>query len=114
MVRIFLAFALLAAGVAHARDIEVTQKHESFSTSAIAARVGDRLVFHNDDTSFHNAFSVSRGQWFNLGVYPGHATRTVALLHAGTIEIECALHPGEKLLVTVGAEEMKRVARSDP
>ena len=81
---------------------------------AISARVGDRLVFHNEDAFFHNAFSVSKGQGFNLGVYPKDATRTLSLLHEGTaLEIECAMHPGEKLVVTVAAQST-RVARSDP
>jgi plastocyanin len=113
MMRICLAFALLAAGLVQARDIEVKQKDHAFSVRAISARVGDRLVFHNEDASFHNAFSVSKGQWFNLGAYPKDATRTLSLLHEGTLEIECAMHPGEKLVVTVAAQKT-RVARSDP
>ena len=113
MIRVVLAFALLAAGLAHARDIEVKQKDQAFSIEAIDAHVGDRLVFRNEGASFHNAFSVSAAHWFNLGVYPVNATRTLSLLHEGTLEIECAMHPGEKLVVTVAAQKA-RVARSDP
>ena len=67
----------------------------------IKARVGDTLVFTNDDPYFHNVFSLSDTQSFDLGSFPRGEVRQVVLKKEGTIEIECAIHPDMKLTVQV-------------
>ncbi len=102
MIRIATAAALLAAALpAAAADIEVVQKNKKFSTAAVKAKVGDTLVFRNDDPFFHNIFSLSETQSFDLGSYPQGESRKVVLKKEGTVEIECAIHPEMKLKVQV-------------
>ena len=99
--RILFAFMLLAASAAHAREIEVSQKNRKFSIPEASARVGDTLVFRNDDPFFHNIFSLSPQQTFDLGSYPQGESRKVTLSKEGTVDIECAIHPDMKLTVKV-------------
>jgi plastocyanin len=98
----FLALALLVcASPAQASDIEVVQKNKKFSMPALKARVGDTLVFKNDDPFFHNIFSLSDIQSFDLGSYPQGEARKVVLQKEGTVEVECAIHPEMKMTVQV-------------
>ncbi|APV50116.1 methylamine utilization protein [Betaproteobacteria bacterium GR16-43] len=101
MIRLIAAAAVLAALPASATEVEVAQKNKKFSTTAVKAKVGDTLVFRNDDPFFHNIFSLSDTQSFDLGSYPQGESRKVVLKKEGTLEIECAIHPDMKLKVQV-------------
>jgi plastocyanin len=97
-----LAFVLLAAAFpARAADLEVVQRNKKFSIPTVNARVGDTLVFRNDDPFFHNIFSLSDVQTFDLGSFPRGEARKVELKKEGLIEVECAIHPEMKLTVKV-------------
>jgi plastocyanin len=100
MKRIVL-LALLAVSTAHAGEIEIAQKSKKFSTPVLKARVGDTIVFRNDDPFFHNIFSLSDIQSFDLGSYPQGEARKVVLKKEGTVEVECAIHPEMKMTVQV-------------
>jgi hypothetical protein len=101
MIRYLAAAVVLACLPAQACDIEVTQKDGAFSRKQLTAHVGDTLVIRNEGSSFDNAFSVSKAQPFNLGVYPRGASKSISLLHEGTVEIESAMHPKQKVTVKV-------------
>ena len=97
----FIACACLVSAQAMAREIEVLQKDRKFSTPAVTARVGDTLVFKNQDPFFHNIFSLSDVQSFDLGSFPQGEARKVELKKEGVVEVECAIHPEMKLQVKV-------------
>ena len=100
--RMTLCLALAAACAAHAaQEHVVAQKDKKFSTGAVQAKVGDTLVFRNDDPFFHNIFSLSESQTFDLGSYPQGEARKVTLKKEGVVEIECAIHPEMKMSVKV-------------
>src|SRR4051812_12980794 len=91
-----LHFAVLAfAGVAlpcinaAAADFEVGQKDNAFSTRKLAVKSGDSVSFRNLDPNFHNVFSLSEGQSFDLGSYPQGQSKKVTFTKPGTVEIEC-------------------------
>jgi plastocyanin len=96
-----IALTLGAAGAAQAEEKLVIQKNKSFSVSQVKLKVGDTLAFRNDDPFFHNIFSLSDAQSFDLGSYPQGQTRKVALNKEGKLEVECAMHPEMKLMVEV-------------
>jgi plastocyanin len=102
-----VALALLAPALlgvsppAHAGEIEVAQKNKKFSTPTVNAKVGDTLVFRNEDPFFHNIFSLSPVQAFDLGSFPRGESRKVELKKEGTVDVECAIHPEMKMTVKV-------------
>src|SRR3954465_3007242 len=69
--------------VAFAAEKTINQKGKVFSETEISIKKGDSLSFVNDDTFFHNVFSISAGNKFNLGsIAPGNAT-SVTFQNAG-------------------------------
>lgn len=91
----------LAATLCLANEFEVGQKDKSFTVRTLRIRVGDSINFRNDDPFFHNVFSLSDARTFDLGSYPQGQSRKVTFDKAGTIEVECAIHPAMKLQVEV-------------
>ena len=102
--RAILAAALLAgaaAGTAQAADHPVTQQGNQFSTKELSVKAGDTVSFRNDDPHFHNIFSLSDTQSFDLGSYPKGESRKVTFNKEGEIDVECAIHPNMKMRIKV-------------
>ncbi len=97
---------LLTCGLAvpsgHAAEVVVVQKDTAFVPAAVAIKVGDTIVFRNDDGVNHNAFSDTKGLEFNLQAQAPGASDSVTLTSEGTAEVRCAFHPAMRLSVTVG------------
>ena len=97
----------LAAGLvyisvgAHAAEVEVGQKNKEFTQSSVTINVGDSVKFTNNDDFFHNVFSLSDAKFFDLGSYPKGESKSVTFDQAGTVEVECAIHPNMKMVVEV-------------
>lgn len=104
MKRSYLLIVLLAAVSAVAaatRDHLVSQKNKAFSTTKLKVKVGDSVTFRNDDPFFHNIFSLSEVQSFDLGSYPQGQERKATFTKPGLVEVECAIHPDMKMVVEV-------------
>jgi plastocyanin len=91
------ASAVLAASSEHV----VSQKNKSFSVKTLRVKVGDSVNFRNDDPFFHNIFSLSDTQSFDLGSYPQGQSRKTTFTKEGRVEVECAIHPDMKMVVQV-------------
>lgn len=84
-----------------AREIIVTQKGQQFTPRALTLKVGDEIVFVNDDTGTHNVFSESPANSFDLKAQrPGTRTKVV-FPTAGRVDVRCAIHPAMRLSVEV-------------
>ncbi|MFW5444145.1 MAG: plastocyanin/azurin family copper-binding protein [Methylococcaceae bacterium] len=79
----------------------VGQKDKKFSMASLTVNVGDSVSFKNEDAFFHNVFSLSDAQMFDLGSYPQGESKSVIFDTAGTVEVECAIHPSMQMIVTV-------------
>jgi plastocyanin len=95
-----LALALLVPAYA-ASTHAVGQSKKAFTVAMLKAKVGDTITFKNDDEFAHNVFSLSEVQSFDLGSYKKGETRSLTLTSAGTIEVECAIHPEMKMKIEV-------------
>jgi plastocyanin len=96
-----LGLAMAAGTIVAADQKVVTQKGKAFSTAELKIKVGDEVLFKNDDDATHNVFSTSKGHEFNLKVQlPGAAT-TQVFKSEGVAEVQCAFHPQMKLKITV-------------
>lgn len=99
---IMVACALAAlAGEGLAAQHVVGQKDKAFSVRTLKVKVGDTVAFRNDDPFFHNIFSLSEAQSFDLGTFPKGQSRSITFVRPGRIEIECAIHPDMKLVIEV-------------
>ncbi len=86
---------------AYAAQRTISQKDKAFSKSEITIKVGDEIVFANDDNITHNILSNSAGNTFNLGAQQPGSTVKYAFMNAGEVEVGCGIHPRMKLKVTV-------------
>jgi plastocyanin len=99
---LFLAMLLLPfCGAVQAEEHIVAQKDRAFTAKTLRIKVGDSVGFRNDDVYFHNVFSLSPVQSFDLGSYPKGQTRKVTFNKEGKVEIECAIHPEMKMVIEV-------------
>jgi plastocyanin len=97
----FLLALVLAAPPARAEEHTVSQKNKAFSVESLKIKVGDSVEFRNDDPFFHNIFSLSDVQTFDLGSYPKGQSRKATFTKPGKVEVECAIHPAMKMVIEV-------------
>jgi plastocyanin len=82
----------LRAPPVRGNTIEVVQKGKQFSPQVSVVPVGTRALFPNLDPVFHNAFSLSRGNAFDLSLKAGDRGNPVLLGTPGRVEIFCDIH----------------------
>lgn len=87
--------------LANAESFTVAQKDKKFSQATIKIKSGDSINFRNEDPWFHNIFSLSDIQSFDLGSYPKGQFKTVVFNKEGKIDVECAIHPEMHMVVEV-------------
>ncbi len=95
------ALCLLLAANAMAADHPVSQKNLAFSVQKLSIKVGDSVTFLNEDNIVHNVFSLSDANTFDLGGASKGKSKTVSFDKAGTVEVECAVHPQMKMVIEV-------------
>lgn len=70
----------------------IDQLDMAFVPHVTILEVGSSASFRNSDYIYHNIFSLSKINRFNLGRYPPGEQRTVLFENAGTVEIFCDIH----------------------
>jgi plastocyanin len=75
------------------RKAVMAQKNQAFSPAAMVVTAGTRVEMPNRDKVFHNAFSLTPGNEFDLGLYRGGEARTVDLSQPGEVDVFCNIHP---------------------
>jgi plastocyanin len=95
------AVSLAITSTAMAAEHVVVQKSKAFSMKKLSVKLGDTVKFHNDDPFSHNVFSLSDAKSFDLGSYGQGMSKSITFDKAGSIEVECAVHPDMKLVIEV-------------
>lgn len=79
----------------------IAQKDEQFFPHVVAVKTGSSVDFPNDDSIFHNVFSLSRPATFDLGRYPSGASRARTFQKAGIVKVYCQIHSHMSAVVRV-------------
>lgn len=82
-----------AAPSAAPASASVSQKSRQFAPQVLPVLRGTRVDFPNDDSIYHNIFSLSRTQPFDLGSYPRGESRQVTFERPGLVTLYCNIHP---------------------
>jgi plastocyanin len=109
----------VAKGSGRGHTVEIKQKDKQFWPETAVVIKGTNVVFPNLDPFFHNVFSTSGRNSFDLGSYRMNDTaRSVVLTTPGVVEIFCNYHskmnanilvvPGS-LYAKVGADGSYRI-----
>ena len=77
------------------------QKNKTFTPRLLGVPVGAVVDFPNDDVIFHNVFSLSGPQPFDLGQYRSGESHSRTFTQAGTYRVFCNIHPNMSALILV-------------
>ena len=91
----------------------MTQRDTAFAPSVVAVRRGGSVAFPNGDTFFHNVFSYSSAQRFDLGRYPQGESKSVTFPDAGIVEVFCEVHEFMRGAVVVTENPFHAVVATD-
>jgi plastocyanin len=96
----------------------MTQEHKQFAPRVLTVQKGMRVEFPNLDAVFHNVFSVTPDNSFDLGSYHQGASKSVTMTKPGVVTVYCNMHPQmvgyilvvpSKLYVHVGQDGFYRI-----
>ncbi|HET9767025.1 MAG TPA: hypothetical protein VFS60_09260 [Thermoanaerobaculia bacterium] len=71
---------------------EMATLKKAFQPRLLVVPVGSKVRFPNQDPILHNAFSVSGGNAFDVGLYGRGAGKTVTFKEAGLVRVFCNVH----------------------
>lgn len=67
-------------------------RHKQFVPRVLAVTVGSRVRFPNEDPILHNAFSTSKDNGFDVGLYGEGEGQIVTFTHVGYVRVYCNVH----------------------
>lgn len=98
---VFLEGAGLDGRAVSSTATRVSQRHARFAPDVVPLVKGSSVHFPNDDTVFHNVFSMSAARPFDLGIYGAGQSHTVTFPRTGLVRVYCNLHPDMVMNVLV-------------
>jgi plastocyanin len=101
-----------APGAAAAKRATIRQRNAYFAPDFLAIAAGQSVDMPNDDAIFHNVFSFSKPNDFDLGLYPAGESRRVTFEHPGVVKIYCSIHESMSGTIFVSPSPWFAVARS--
>lgn len=75
------------------RGLSIASKDKRFQPHVLIVPTGAKVSFPNADAIYHNAFSLTPGAEFDLGLYRGGASKEVVFPHEGVVRVFCNIHP---------------------
>jgi len=75
-----------------ARVPRIRQRDARFSPGFLVVSAGQEVSMPNEDRIYHNVFSYSKGNRFDLGLYAGGESRSVTFDRPGIVKIYCSIH----------------------
>ena len=79
----------------------IRQKDAKFLPNFLVVPVGQRVEIPNEDKIFHNVFSYSKPNQFDLGLYEEGAVRSITFDHPGVVKIYCSIHESMNGMIVV-------------
>jgi plastocyanin len=79
----------------------VTMKGKAFTPRVVVIGVGSTIDFPNEDPIFHNVFSVSGENRFDLELYKRPRSGSWTFLRPGVARVYCNIHPQMSAVVLV-------------
>jgi len=90
----------------------VKQENARFSPSFRVVVKGQTVEMPNGDAIYHNVFSYSAPNDFDLGTYPAGESRSVTLAHAGVVKVYCSIHESMNATIFVAPSTHYALVRS--
>ena len=94
-------------------NFAVIQKGKAFSPRVLAVPLGSSVSFPNEDPIFHNVFSLSLPQPFDLGLYRSGAAKTRTFTEPAVYFVFCNIHPQMSAFLVVSPSAWVATAGPD-
>lgn len=91
----------------------IEQKGREFVPDLVVASAGSTISFPNLDPIFHNVFSLSKPQSFDLGNYPRGQSRDVTFPKPGIVFVYCHLHSNMAASIVISPSRWTAKAGAD-
>lgn len=95
------------------RRARMDQRDERFVPHVLAIVRGTWVDFPNDDKTYHNVFSLSKTQEFNLGRYAVGHSKAVRFENPGIVRVFCDIHSHMSAFILVFAHRYFAVTDDD-
>ena len=89
------------------------QRNETFLPHVLAIDAGTVVDFPNNDTTYHNVFSLSKTRKFDLGRYARGKSKSVPFERPGIVRIFCDIHSHMSAFVLVFSHPYYAKAEAD-
>jgi plastocyanin len=93
--------------------VSIEQRDKTFTPRVVAVPVGTVVRFPNDDGIFHNVFSLSPGNAFDLGLYRSGASKSRTVTAPGLVRVFCNIHPQMTAVIVAAPAPWVAVAGAD-
>jgi plastocyanin len=100
-------------GRTRAATASMTMKAKTFTPHVLVVPVGGTVEFPNEDPIFHNVFSVSGENRFDLDLYKRPKKGSFTFQHPGVARVYCNIHPQMSAVVMVRDNPYFTKAASD-
>ena len=70
----------------------MNQRDETFIPHVLAIVAGTTVDFPNNDSTYHNVFSLSKSRSFDLGRYAAGRSKSVRFDRPGIVRVFCEIH----------------------
>jgi len=101
---IFLFFAcavLISPGTVSAESFVISQEKKRFHPKLLNAKLGDTVLFDNDDRYAHTLYSETPDFEFNIRKQMPGQKHEMKLDNRGEFVVRCVIHPRMKMTITV-------------
>ncbi len=95
------------------KRLTLTQKNKTFQPRVLAVPVGSTVEFPNNDGLYHNVFSLSSPQPFDLGLYRSGESPSRTFTAPGIYRVFCNIHPQMSAVLVVAPTAYVAAAASD-
>jgi plastocyanin len=96
------------------KTVQIKQEGKAFTPDYAVVQVGTQIDFPNADSIFHNVFSQSPRNSFDLGAYrAGPAPKKVTMTSPGVVDVQCNMHESMRAEVLVVPNKLYTKVRPD-
>ena len=100
--RLVVLVLSFVSAVAFSKEVVIVQKDKKFNVKSVEIEPGDILIFENQEKNItHNVLSLGPKNSFELKTQLPGTKSPVTFNDVGVTDVECAIHPGMMLHVTV-------------
>ena len=95
------------------RRPRMDQRNERFVPHVLAVTAGTWVEFPNGDSTYHNVFSLSKANEFNLGRYAAGRSKAKRFDSPGIVRVFCEIHSHMSAFILVFAHRFYAVTDED-